>query len=80
MYDESDGESKEVAAWPGVKMEDEGNGWYSYNQVGWLNSQVIFSNAGASQNQDKINQVFKLMVKCGIKMGFGINQIQMGQL
>ena len=50
MYDESDGESKEVAAWPGVKMEDEGNGWYSYNQVGWLNSQVIFSNAGASQN------------------------------
>ena len=50
MYDESDGESKEVAPWPGVKMEDEGNGWYSYNQVGWLNAQVIFSNAGASQN------------------------------
>lgn len=69
MYDESEGESKEVAAWPGIKMESEGNGWYSYNQVGWLNAQVIFSNAGASQNPGQNQPGFEVKGEMWYKNG-----------
>ena len=69
MYDESEAEAKEVAPWPGVKMQDEGSGWYSYNQVGWLNAQVIFSNAGASQNPGQSQPGFQVKGEMWYKDG-----------
>ena len=50
IYREVDGVTEEVAPWPGVKLEKDSDGWYSYTQLLWENAKVIFSNAGASQN------------------------------
>lgn len=50
MYREIDGVAEEVAPWPGVKLEKDSDGWYSYSQPLWENAKVIFSNAGGSQN------------------------------
>ena len=46
VYDENGSTVKEVAAWPGVAMTNEGNGVYSYTlPEGWGdNTQVIFNN------------------------------------
>ena len=46
VYDESGSTVKELAAWPGVAMTNEGNGVYSYTlPEGWGdNTQVIFNN------------------------------------
>ena len=49
VYDESGSTVKELAAWPGVAMTNEGNGYYSYTlPEGWgNNTQVIFNNGTA---------------------------------
>ena len=46
VYDESGSTVKEIAAWPGAAMTNEGNGVYSYTlPEGWGdNTQVIFNN------------------------------------
>lgn len=50
IYRDFDGETEEVAPWPGVKLEKDSDGWYSYSQPLWEDAKVIFSNAGGSQN------------------------------
>ncbi len=50
IYREVDGVTEEVAPWPGVKLEKDSDGWYSYTQPLWEDAKVIFSNAGGSQN------------------------------
>ncbi|MBW7474940.1 starch-binding protein, partial [Paenibacillus oenotherae] len=46
VYDESVSPKKELAAWPGVAMKDDGNGWYSYTITGWNKANVIFNSNG----------------------------------
>ncbi len=41
-----------IPAWPGVAMQNDGNGWYSYTIAGASFSNIIFSNSGASQSPD----------------------------
>ena len=50
IYREVDGVTEEVAPWPGVKLEKDSEGWYSYTKPLWEEAKVIFSNAGGSQN------------------------------
>ncbi|WP_243251143.1 alpha-amylase family glycosyl hydrolase [Clostridium sp. D43t1_170807_H7] len=50
IYRDVDGVVEEVAPWPGVKLEKDSDGWYSYTQPLWESAKVIFSNAGGSQN------------------------------
>lgn len=38
--------------WPGVEMTDEGNGWFSFDMPGILNTNIIFSDVGGSQTED----------------------------
>lgn len=41
-----------VPSWPGVSMQNDGNGWFSYTIAGATHSNIIFSNNGASQTAD----------------------------
>ncbi|MFC5699995.1 starch-binding protein [Cohnella faecalis] len=45
-YDESVTPTKIGVAWPGVAMQNEGNGWYSYKLTGWSKANVIFNSGG----------------------------------
>ncbi|MFD2670499.1 carbohydrate-binding module family 20 domain-containing protein [Marinicrinis sediminis] len=53
-YDDSVTPTREGAAWPGVAMTSEGDGWYAYTINGWDQASVIFNSNGqqvpASQN------------------------------
>ncbi|MFR0577801.1 starch-binding protein [Bifidobacterium thermophilum] len=41
--------SQEPVAWPGVVMQSDGGGWYSYRIAGMSSARVLFSDRGASQ-------------------------------
>ncbi|WP_334075177.1 starch-binding protein [Paenibacillus sp. A14] len=45
-YDETLTPKKENAAWPGVPMQSEGNGWYSHTISGWSQANVLFNSGG----------------------------------
>ncbi|SDF66291.1 alpha-amylase [Fontibacillus panacisegetis] len=45
-YDESVSPTKIGTIWPGVAMQDDGNGWYSYTISGWDKANVIFNSNG----------------------------------
>lgn len=45
-YDETITPTAEDFSWPGVKMVDEGNGWYSYSIPLWEQASVIFNSGG----------------------------------
>ncbi|RCX21570.1 alpha-amylase [Fontibacillus phaseoli] len=45
-YDEMLTPVKENAAWPGVPMQSEGNGWYSHTISGWSQATVLFNSNG----------------------------------
>ena len=48
-YDESSGTAKQfTGAWPGTKMNSDGNGWWSYEVTEAESGQIIFNN-GSSQ-------------------------------
>ena len=42
----------QTTTWPGVDMQNDGNGWYSYTFVGANCANFIFSNNGANQTGD----------------------------
>lgn len=46
LYDESVSPTRQGAAWPGVAMQNDGNGWYSYTISGWDKANVIFNSNG----------------------------------
>ncbi|WP_455715850.1 starch-binding protein [Anaerosporobacter sp.] len=46
-YDETVSPKKEGAAWPGVGMTSEGDGWYVYNIPLWKEASVIFNYSGS---------------------------------
>lgn len=41
--------SQEPVTWPGVAMQSDGGGWYSYRIAGMSSARVLFSDRGASQ-------------------------------
>lgn len=59
-YDDSVTPTRIGQAWPGVAMQDEGNGWYTSTITGWSNAKVIFNSNGqqtpaASQSGYQVN-------------------------
>lgn len=42
--------------WPGVKMKEEGKGWYSYEISDYSNAKVLFSNGKNEQIPDKTSE------------------------
>ncbi|MGF9645903.1 starch-binding protein [Paenibacillus sp. MABNS29] len=45
-YDDSVTPLREGSAWPGVAMQNEGNGWYVYRAPDWTQAKVIFNSNG----------------------------------
>ena len=50
IYRHIDGKIVEVAPWPGIKLENNNNGWYTCTKYGWKDAKVIFSNNGEGQD------------------------------
>lgn len=46
FYDESVSPTKQGSTWPGIAMQNDGNGWYSYTISGWDKANVIFNSNG----------------------------------
>lgn len=44
--------SGQTTSWPGVQMQNDGNGWYSYTFTGASCANFIFSNNGGAQSPD----------------------------
>ncbi len=48
-----DGSGGEVSPWPGEAMIDtDGDGWYEYTLIGFINTELVFSCSGANQTAD----------------------------
>ncbi|URJ45409.1 starch-binding protein [Paenibacillus polymyxa] len=77
-YDDSVTLLREGSAWPGVAMQDEGNGCYVYRAPDWTQAKVIFNSSG---NQIPGSQMpgYAVSGERWIKEGRITHKIPMGQ-
>lgn len=54
----------EGPSWPGVAMNDDGNGWYSYTIKNFKSMKVLFSDNGANQIPDSGQEGFEVRKEC----------------